>query len=295
MPIPTNGWGAVEIIIDELSKRIPTIKVFNTKNLYSILNQLLEYDIIHIQYDDHFPFFVEWRDHCIKNGIKVPPIVGTTHYGYIKEKYLWGYGYSHLFKNTLALDGIIALSPEIKTIYEKNGKKSFVLRNGTDCSRVKRDYPNRSALCLGKITTRKKQYELSKLLGIDFVGPIEDSRFNSPNYLGTWTRDDVYNNLCNYACLILVSDGEAAPLVVPEALSAGLSLIVSKTAAANLTAAPFITVIDKHTEINQAMIDKAVQNNCRYRHTIIDYSKHFDWGRIAIEYLEIIKTIINNQ
>ena len=56
------------------------------------------------------------------------------------------------------------------------------------------------------------------------------------------------------------TNGEAAPLVVPEALSAGLSLVVSKTAAANLdTSLPFIHVLENGLdETSPEIINKAI-------------------------------------
>jgi hypothetical protein len=86
--------------------------------------------------------------------------------------------------------------------------------------------------------------------GIDnliFVGNKDDKNFNyhKNNYLGEWDKTDLYSKLSNYANLVLLSDGEADPLVVKEALICGLGLVLTKTASANLDLnLPFINIID---------------------------------------------------
>jgi glycosyltransferase involved in cell wall biosynthesis len=94
-----------------------------------------------------------------------------------------------------------------------------------------------------------------------------------------------------------LSDGEAAPLVVPEALSAGLSLVVSETAAANLDRSlPFIHVLPNGCLNESAIpvIQKAIWDNNKYRADIRKYAMdHFDWSVICDEYLDIVEEFIN--
>jgi glycosyltransferase involved in cell wall biosynthesis len=102
--------------------------------------------------------------------------------------------------------------------------------------------------------------------------------------------------MTEYKCLVLLSDGEAAPLVVPEALSAGLSIVVSKTAAANLdTSLPFIHVLENGLDDRSSdVIAKAIQENVKYRKQIREYAvSYFDWSVICKEYIKIVKEFIN--
>jgi glycosyltransferase involved in cell wall biosynthesis len=134
---------------------------------------------------------------------------------------------------------------------------------------------------------------------INFIGPVIDYAFRENEtckYAGVWTKPDLYQNMTDYKCLILLSDGEAAPLVVPEALSAGLSLVVSPTAAANLdTTLPFIHVIDSPVDdsINE-IIGKAIEDNNKYRDDIRKYAlDYFDWNVVCDDYIKIVKEFIN--
>ena len=97
------------------------------------------------------------------------------------------------------------------------------------------EYPNRS-MYLAKVEPRKRQYLFQSVDGLYFAGNNIESRFNTqnPNYLGEWSKEKLYNNLTKYANLVLLSDGEAHPLVCLEAMSAGLGLVLSEWATANL-------------------------------------------------------------
>jgi glycosyltransferase involved in cell wall biosynthesis len=68
--------------------------------------------------------------------------------------------------------------------------------------------------------------------------------------------------------MILFSDGEAAPQVVMEALVAGLGLVISEEAAANLdTTLPFIDVVKSDcppTELAEILIkNREISLSCR--------------------------------
>ena len=89
---------------------------------------------------------------------------------------------------------------------------------------------------LAKIENRKRQYVYQSIPNIDFVGNYHNSSFNrdNSNYLGEWNKDILYNYLSSYGNLVLLSDGEADPLVIKEALICGLGVVVSECSAANL-------------------------------------------------------------
>lgn len=147
--------------------------------------------------------------------------------------------------------GLICLSPGIAEVYRRFGFRGDI----RVCPNGARDdlihycatplYPELS-LCVGKIEPRKRQAQLVDLPDLRFVGPIVDPMFpaDHPGWLGSWSREQLFTRLTQYANLVLLSDGEAHPLVCCEALIAGLGLVVSESAAANLDCTlPFISVI----------------------------------------------------
>jgi glycosyltransferase involved in cell wall biosynthesis len=147
---------------------------------------------------------------------------------------------------------------------------------------------------VAKIEKRKGQYKYQSLQGIDFVGNYQDSDFdtNRPNYLGEWDKQTLYKNLTNYGNLVLLSEGEADPLVVKEGLIAGLGVVVSECASANLDLTkPFITVIphDKLSDL-QFVYRKILENrltSIQMRQEIHEYAMdNFAWGKIIEKYIE---------
>jgi len=304
MSIPPNNWGAVESLIwdygEYLSEKGLKVDIINSPNMNDVSTYLnnTHYDFIHVQYDNHA---LELNKLCKK------PFCTTTHYGYIKEHYPDYGGWNSVFQGVKESSGIISLSHEIQDIFKKSGYNKFtrVLRNGARTKEFKFDKnPAKSALCLGKIEIRKKQSFLSKICSgkcyIDFFGPIVDKTFSENStckYGGIWEKKDLYENMTNYKTLVLLSDGEAAPLVVPEALSSGLSLVLTKTAAANLDIdLPFIKVLSDsptHEEITES-IKNSIEDNYLYRGEIRDYAlSTFDWGVICNDYIKIIEEFRN--
>jgi glycosyltransferase involved in cell wall biosynthesis len=302
MPIPPNNWGAVEILIwdqyEYLSKKGHDVTIINTPDLNLVADHVnnTDYDFIHLHYDDHAQILTQTIN---------KPFCTTTHYGYIKEHYPSFPGWKYIYDGVLNSKGIIALSPEIKNLFLNSNYKGFlkVLRNGARTKEFRyTKNPSKNGLCLGKVEPRKRQADLSKLcnnkVNIDFVGPVIDESFcenETCKYIGKWTKPDLYKNMTEYKCLILLSDGEAAPLVVPEALSAGLSIVVSKTAAANLdTTLPFIYVVDELNESSHHIINQATNNNHKYRDDIRKYAlDYFDWNVVCDDYIKIVKEFIN--
>jgi glycosyltransferase involved in cell wall biosynthesis len=134
---------------------------------------------------------------------------------------------------------------------------------------------------------------------IDFVGHNVDANFVTarPNYKGAWTKAQVYENLTNYANLILVSDGEAHPLVVCEALICGLGVVVSNAAAANLdTSKPYIDVIPNEKLGDLEYIEAIVKRNqaisVQMRDEIRAYGiQMFSYNNIVRRYIETLQQI----
>ena len=128
------------------------------------------------------------------------------------------------------------------------------------------------------------------------MGNYHDSDFdtNLPNYLGEWTKETLYNNLTEYGNLILLSEGEADPLVVKEALIAGLGVVISECSAANLDISKeFITIIPNDKLLDLDYIKKKIISNriqsIQRRDEIRKYAlDKFSWKSIIDKYVDIV-------
>ena len=149
--------------------------------------------------------------------------------------------------------------------------------------------PDKS-IYLAKIDYRKRQHMFQSIESLYFAGNNADPRFDvNTRYLGEWSKDHLYNNLTEFGNLILLSDGEAHPLVCLEAFAAGLGVVVSEWAAANLdTSKGFITVIPESKISDIEFVESEIIKNREYsaanREEILDYAKEFEWSRIVDEY-----------
>jgi hypothetical protein len=164
---------------------------------------------------------------------------------------------------------LICLSPGMAEVYRLFGFRGLisVCPNGARDDRIHYSpsplYPELS-ICVGKIEPRKRQAQLASIHDLRFVGPIVDPRFpaDHPGYLGPWSREQLFEQLTQYANLVLLSDGEAHPLVCCEALIAGLGLVVSEPAAANLERSlPFVTVIPNGALQDRDHVALAIRRN----------------------------------
>jgi glycosyltransferase involved in cell wall biosynthesis len=234
-------------------------------------------------------------------------ILYTSHYAYIthpqfESQYVWYF--QNIFNKVIENQKrvvIHAISQQIANIYRKHGFQGTinVLHNGAreDLFRFSEAAakPDRSVY-VAKVEMRKAQYKYQTIPEIDFVGNYKDSPFQTawPNYLGEWDKPMLYENLTDYGNLVLLSDGEADPLVVKEALVAGLGLVISECASANLdTTLPFITVIpdDQRDDIeyvrNVIAQNRAISVQCRSQIREYALSK-FAWKTIVQQYVETI-------
>lgn len=305
MPIPPTGWGAVEILIwdyyQELTKLGHEVQIVNTGNPNEIVSQVESFnpDFVHCQYDNF---------HYILEKISCPNIAITSHYGYLEAHFPNYGGYSPIMQGFFrGKFKIFCLSENIKKIYSRLGvdkSRLYVTPNGArkDLFRFSETclFPNKS-IFLAKITPRKRQTLVQGIDSIYFAGNREDHSFNysNPNYLGEWTKDVLYNELTNYANLVLLSDGEADPLVTKEALMAGLGLVISEYSTANLdTSLPYIDVIpeSKIDDLNyiKLIVEKNRIISTKMRNEIREYAvNNLDWGVIAKSYVHLVEGLVS--
>ena len=251
LPIPPVGWGAVEIVIWDISialkEKSEDVHIINTTDQDEIvrLANNIQPDIVHLHCDKYYKC-LDLIDCKIK--------IITSHDPNLD------------IKNINVKDNIFitVLSQEIKEKYIKAGvdaKKIFLTPNGASEKNFRYSntclYPNKS-IYLAVIEERKKQYKYQSINSIDFVGHVYNNFLNrfditNPRFLNWWPKEVIYTNLTNYANLVLLSEAEAHSLSISEALLAGLGVVISEACCANLDLSkPWITVIpnDKLDDIN---------------------------------------------
>ena len=307
MPIPPTGWGAVEILIWDqklaLEELGHEVRIVNTASGIEILKEINEFrpDFVHVQYDD----FVELCPY-----IQYPNAI-TSHFGYLEQPNKWDYyGPRVASKFAQIKPNIFCLSPGIKNVYEKEmgipSDQLFVTPNGVNVDKFKFDKlplteDMAKSIYLAKIDYRKRQHMFQSIQSLYYAGNNADPRFDtSNNYLGEWSKETLYNDLTRYGNLVLLSDGEAHPLVCLEAFAAGLGVVVSQWAAANLdTDKGFITVIPEDKISDIKYVEEMIVKNRNYcnnnREEIIEYAKEFDWANVVDKYyVSAMETIIGN-
>lgn len=291
-PIPPTGWGAVEILVWEMNlaykKMGHEVQIVNTTDLNDALRQINQFepDFVHIQYDDYV---------ILSPHLKYPSAV-TTHYGYLSRPPLIGGYWQKLALFPMIQPNVFALSKEIADFYCSLGmpkEKIFITPNGVNGDNFNfTETPEHfdKSIYLAKVIDRKRQFMFQSIESLYYAGNIEDGRFNrSINYLGEWSKKNLYKNLTHFANLVLLSDAEAHALVCMEALSAGLGLVISEWATANLDLdKEFITVIPEN-KINDVKYveEKIVQNrdiSLKNRKNILEYSKQFSWDTTLKKY-----------
>ena len=300
--IPPKGWGAIESLLWDykiyLEKNGQTVLIINDKNLNVVLQQCREFspDVIHIQYDDYIFWANELQRICQKIYI-------TSHYGYILQPHKYDTPYWGIFESFIkAPVKILALSEGIKNTYIMYGKKPediVVIHNGANVDKIQfRETPRyyNKSICLAKLTKRKRQNLLYHLNNIDFAGNYDNTiALPSRGYIGEMTKEQIYENLTDYANLVLLSDGEAHALVIMEAFAAGLGVVVSEYALENLDLSmPFIDFIPENKIFDVDYVKQIIENNKKKslenRLNIRNYAQNnFDWDLIIKRYLGEIK------
>ena len=305
-PIPPKGWGAVETLIWDMKMSLEElghdVLIINIGDPQAIINVVNKYspDFVHINYDD-WVFLYPYIQY---------PCAVTTHFAYIERPDMMN-GYSQIFNAFGSIKpNVFCLSESIKRVYNiMSGipsDKLYLNRNGVNTKAFAftdtPSHPDRS-IYLAKIDYRKRQHLFQDIKSLYFAGNIADNRFNqNQNYLGEWTKDYLYDNLTEYGNLVLLSDGEAHSLVIMEALAAGLGVVVSEFATANLCLAKeFITVIPEKRIHDTAFVEEQIIKNREYsvkhREEIREYAKQFDWTETVKNVFipNIEKVIANGQ
>jgi hypothetical protein len=309
--IPPVGWGAVEILIwdyyNELTSLGHAVDIINiirentndsnantkySNDLIQVINQG-KYDFVHLHYDVLYhilPF------------LTCPKVAITSHYPYIDQPNKHRQDGYHIIFDFLVKQNkfyhFVLADKDIQTFIKCGANPIWIkkISNGIDSKLF--HFSERALLdktiYLGKITPRKNQYKYQTIPTIDFVGENGDYQFrvNRSNYLGEWDREKIHTNLTQYSNLLLISEGEADPLVVKEALMAGLGIVVNKTSAENLDPTiDFITIIEDNKINDLDYIQQKLEENKRIsltkRKEIREYGiTNFDISNQVKNYVE---------
>ena len=305
MPIPPKGWGAVESLIWDMANALKDlgqeVQIINTTDPNKVLAAIKEFDpdFVHINYDD----FIVLYPHIDK------PKAMTTHFGYLERPDMMN-GYVNIFNKFQEIrPNVFCLSEGIKNIYKVFSnfpeEKLFVTPNGVNIDafnfKEEPDHPHRS-MYLAKVDYRKRQHLFQNIDSLWFAGNIVDERYDTKNnYLGEWTKDQLYKELTDYGNLVLLSDGEAHSLVIMEAFAAGLGVVISEYARANLDLdKKFITLIPekkiKDIDYVEGQIIRNREYSIKHRDEIREYGKQFAWKKMLKEhYLPSIEKLISEK
>lgn len=310
--IPPKGWGAVESLIweiaSELGEKGHEGVIFNTQDLNSVIDDIEEgeFDFVHLFYDVFYPIMDEIKSRCPNTVTAI-----SSAYPYVDQfdKHAQD-GYTGFFKWACKQQDHynFALSDKDLNTFKNNGtNESKLLRLGLGAQHKTLEfaetpeYVDRS-LYLAKISRRKRQWIYQDLPGIDFVGRYTSEtsfKKNNPNYLGEWTDDQKQSNITKYANMVLLSDGEnGTPLVIKEALIAGLGIVCSHYCAYDLDYdLPFIDVIpeDKLDDMDYISdtIEKNRKESIQMREDIRQYGiNNFSWQNIVDVYEKDILSFV---
>lgn len=295
-PIPPTGWGAVEQVIWQYTLRLRALGheviIVNKTRWAAILTTLWlcltrKVDIVHCHAEKPIQVFAKFKGFLL---------VSTTHHPLNAE---------HLDRSERKALKRCQFSPhhfilreDIRELIEtRNPKAKFaVLPNGVEVHEFKTVATgNGKAAYVGRIQERKRQDDCALLLDgsgleCDFIGPnygeIEPSEALQKSMIGEWDRATLHTRLCEYSCLILLSKSEGQPLVVVEALAAGLPVVISPACTGNLDLSqPFIHVVEKDEDLIPA-VQKAISQREELSTQIRAYAEqNFDYDSLVQRYV----------
>lgn len=275
MPIPPNGWGAVEMMIWDYANILGNLghtgAIINTPDRNQILDELKQdnFDIVHLHYDVFHDIIPE----IIKTSSG--KLIVSSHYPFINNSSMWYRdNYSPIMKSYAQNENfhIFASSQNDINTFIENGalaNNCWLSRLGVLSSSYKFD-TNPSydkTLCFSQICDRKRQYLIQDFDDVDFVGRLEPGQFTSTkNYKGQYDREILNEEITKYPNFTLLSVVEnTTPLAVKEALVCGLGVVVSEPVALELDRSQkFVDVIPEEKINDLSYVHDVILKNKEY-------------------------------
>ncbi len=310
MPIPPDGWGAVEMLIWDYANILGELGhtgvIINTSDKGEIIEELKQdkFDIIHLHYDvfhDIIPQILK-----LNNG----KLIVSSHYPYIGDQSMWRYdGYNSIvesYTKNKEFNIFASSQNDINVFIEHGANESncWLSRLGIDSKSYQYDEEPAydKTLCFSQICDRKRQYIIQNIEDIDFIGRKENGRFaNNKYYKGEYSRQKLNSEITKYSNFILLSSTEnTTPLAVKEALVCGLGVVVSESVAVELDETQeFIDVIPENKiedlEYLRGIMEKNKIYSVKNREKIREYGINtFSLDSIIQnEYIPKLKTLLN--
>lgn len=293
VPIPPPAYGGIELVIHELSTRLrarghEVLYIRGRKrHLPMKLLRAGKLDFVHVHHEKAISRAI------LASRLRGFKVVATPHMGFPADDLTPDQ------RNRLRM---LAYARYLLPIREDLAERLRVLApraqirvipNGCNVDSIRfSEHGKPRAICLATINHNKRQAQFAPLLEaagvpIHYVGPVHEGSAPTVGYQGEWTRAQVSENLTNYGCLVLWSsfEGGGPPLVLSEALAAGLSLVVSPEALAGIDPTlPFVHVVKEREDL-PAAISRAIKANPEHRAAAREYAKaNFSWDAIADAY-----------
>jgi len=311
MPIPPDGWGAVESLIWDYALELDELghegTIINTPDWDEIIQYLNEetYEFAHLHYDVFYPLLDR-----ISEETKISKLGFSSHYPYIDQPHMHRRdGYDKIFNWIIQNKKhyVFCISKkDYKTFKDAGADESKLLLSENGANHKRFTYrseavkPDRS-LYLGQIYHRKKQWLYQSIKSIDFVGKNTGATsFDvNINYLGEWTDEYKREHFTDYSNLVLLSDGEnGTPLVVKEAIINGLGVVISRYASHDLPDnLPFVSVIPDDKLEDISYVEDVIKNNREVSISMRDEIRqfgidNFSWEGLVKLYAENIEKIL---
>lgn len=262
LPIPPPGWGAVEVIVWDLTTRLQElgheVLIVNERDTPTSIAQIRAFqpDVVHVH-----------LKHDVLPHLRDLNVLVTWHCAHFDNpedenfKILLNESHVRISVHAEAVRRAflsMGCSPDRLHVIP-NGANERLFHYSETCSN-----PDRS-IYLALIDERKKQYRYQSIDSIDFFGITFDfGKFDPshPNYKGQMMRDDLFQRLTTYANSVLLSDSETHSLSLCESLLAGLGVVASEGASANLDRSkPWITIIPTDKLEDVAYVEEAIARN----------------------------------
>jgi len=180
MPIPPNGWGAVESLIWDYALELDELDhegtIINTPDWDEIIKYLNEdsYEFAHLHYDVFHPIMDR-----ISEETNIPKLAISSHYPYIDQPHMHRRdGYDRTFDwiiNNKKYYVFCISKKDYNTFKNAGADESRLILSENGANHKRFTYrsealkPNRS-LYLGQVYHRKKQWIYQCIDSIDFVG-----------------------------------------------------------------------------------------------------------------------------
>ena len=302
LPIPPPGWGAVEILLweyfQELTAQGHEAVIVNplreshydqqphTSYSRSLIQEINQHygDVVHIHYDCL---------HYVIPFLTCPCICISSHYPYIGNTSQYG-GYESIFHALCQNDRhfICAISKKDYDVFKTfalHPEKVYYTPNGSS-SNPPLDRPGLyldKSIYVGKVEPRKKQHLYAAIPNIDFYGKCHDDFRHLPCYKGEMEHGELMLLMREYGSLVLLSDGESDPLVVKEALMAGIPVVTNQYS--GMEPMPFIDIIPEERLHDLAYVQEVIeQSRTKDLTGIREYASRYSWKTIVSDYVTLL-------